>query len=309
MQILLCNGALGTCCSDPGLVVTMNAFRKIAELIQIIVPILLIIAACIQLSKMMINPEEKSGLKKIKNMFMAAVIVFFIPVFANVVLGMLPGNNSLTSCWEASSRLAESAGTTMPSYLDPNESSKQKSGVVTDPSEYQKGKEKPKEAGTGGGTSSSSSSSSSSNSSTSSTTSSTSSTSTTGKISGADVVAYAKQFIGKPYKRGGSWNGELPYTPTDCVGFVHGVYKHFGINIPSNTSSIYKNTKKFTVVTGQPVKAGDIVIYSHHRALITGNKNQVVHAMGEAYGIGTSKNYKSCGGGDLIAVIRVNDVY
>ena len=39
MQILLCNGALGTCCSDPGLVVTMNAFRKIAELIQIIVQI------------------------------------------------------------------------------------------------------------------------------------------------------------------------------------------------------------------------------------------------------------------------------
>ena len=31
MQILLCNGALGTCCSDPGLVVTMNVFRKIQK--------------------------------------------------------------------------------------------------------------------------------------------------------------------------------------------------------------------------------------------------------------------------------------
>ena len=131
------------------------------------------------------------------------------------------------------------------------------------------------------------------------------STGTSG-VTGADIIAYAEKFVGKPYKRGGSWNGEMPYTPTDCVGFVKGVYKHFGISIPSNASTLINKSKKFTVVTGQPVQAGDIVLYAHHRALITGKGNKVVHAMGEAYGIGHSKNYKSCGAGAVRAVIRVN---
>ena len=295
MQMLFCNSDLGTCCASPALAIIMNAIRHIIELIQTIVPILLILAACIQLSKMVMNPEEKNKYIKIKNMFIAAIIVFFIPVFVNVIMGLLPGNLNVTSCWKNSQKLSETAGTTMPSYLDPNEISNKKSNILIDPDDYQKGKNNSNDSSTPGGN----------------TLNPPSINNTQNKkatVSGADVIAYARQFIGQRYVRGGYWNGEKPYTPTDCVGFVKGVYKHFGINIPSNTSSLY-NSKKFTVVTGQPVKAGDIVIYAHHRALITGNKKQVVHAMGEAYGIGQSKNYKSCGAGDVIAVVRVNKVY
>ena len=32
-------------------------------------------------------------------------------------------------------------------------------------------------------------------------------------------------------------NGELPYTPTDCSGFVQGVFAHFGISLPRTTST------------------------------------------------------------------------
>ena len=125
-------------------------------------------------------------------------------------------------------------------------------------------------------------------------------------VTGKEVVAYAELFNGKPYKAGGYWNGEFPYTSTDCVGFVRGVYKHFGIKIPTNASKLFTTPKKFTVVTGQPLKAGDIVVYNHHRALATGQGNRLIHAMGVKYGIGHSKNYKSCGAGPVRGVVRVN---
>lgn len=321
-----CNGNLGTCCTDPGMIVILSIMRNLLTIIQIAIPILLMIYASIEFAKLVRDPNMKDGLKRVKNKFLAAAIVFFIPMFIDVLLNMLPNSFSLTSCWESATNRSELSGSTMPTYLDPTGNNNPKSTLYTKPDEYEKGKPKSttnnigstnssttgsNQSSTSSSTSTSSSSSSTSNSAQSSSTNSESTTSSTqqGTISGADVIAYARKFKGQAYERGGYWNGEMPYTPTDCVGFVKGVYKHFGINIPSNTSSLYNSPKKFTVVTGQPVKAGDIVIYAHHRALITGNGNQVIHAMGEAYGIGQSKNYKSCGSGDVIAVVRVNKVY
>ena len=55
-----------------------------------------------------------------------------------------------------------------------------------------------------------------------------------------------------------------------------------------------------------PIKAGDIVVYNHHRALATGEGNRLIHAMGVKYGIGHSKNYKNCGAGPVRGVVRVN---
>ena len=95
---------------------------------------------------------------------------------------------------------------------------------------------------------------------------------------------------------------------TDCVGFVKGVYKHFGIKIPTNASKLFTTPDKFTVVTGQPLKAGDIVVYNHHRALATGQGNRLIHAMGVKYGIGHSKDYRNCGAGPVRGVVRVNSL-
>ena len=310
MQILF-NNSLGTYCTDSGMIAILNIMRNLLTLIQIVVPILLIITTSIELFKLVRNPDTKDGLKHIKNKLIAAIVVFFVPMFIDVLLNMLPNSMNLSSCWEVSKNRAELSGTTMTHYIDPTDTNVQKSSLYTNPDDYQKGEKKQQTTSNGSSNTSSSSStqSQSQNQSQSETQSQTQTNETTGTISGSDIIAYARKFKGQAYERGGSWNGELPYTPTDCVGFVRGVYKHFGISIPSNTSSLYNNTKKFTVVTGQPVKAGDIVIYAHHRALITGNGNQVIHAMGEAYGIGQSKNYKSCGAGKVLAVVRVNKVY
>ena len=59
VQFLTCNDTLGTCCSDYTLVNLLDIGRKLMELIQLIVPIILIVMATIQLDKMMIYPEEE----------------------------------------------------------------------------------------------------------------------------------------------------------------------------------------------------------------------------------------------------------
>ena len=53
--LVTCSGELGNCCSDPGLVMVMETSRRIVGLIQIIAPILLLIMATIEFTKLMTN--------------------------------------------------------------------------------------------------------------------------------------------------------------------------------------------------------------------------------------------------------------
>src|SRR5262249_9454472 len=48
---------------------------------------------------------------------------------------------------------------------------------------------------------------------------------------GRRVSAYAKRFIGVPYR----WGGESPRTGFDCSGFVAYVFRHFGLSLPHYT--------------------------------------------------------------------------
>lgn len=274
------------CCEETELIPIITITRNIMQIIQIIVPILLIISLTISFIQHVKDPDIKNGKKKIYNKIIAAIIVFMVPYIVDTFISFIPSSISVSECWNEVKDRKLSGNV---DYISIYDEDARHSPIINNPSDYEKG-----------GSRSSSNTNNNSNSKT-----STNNTKKSG-VTGADIVAYAEKFVGKPYELGGSWNGEIPYNPTDCVGFVKGVYKHFGISIPSNTSKIYSNTKKFTVVTGQPVQAGDIVLYAHHRAIITGKGNKVVHAMGEAYGIGHSKNYKSCGAGSVQAVIRVN---
>ncbi len=86
-------------CQDSSLRGILSIVRRILLLIQIIVPILLIIWASISFIRLTKNPEEKNGLKRIVNQFLAAAIVFFVPLFVNALMGMLGENTNFSSCW------------------------------------------------------------------------------------------------------------------------------------------------------------------------------------------------------------------
>ena len=107
--------------------------------------------------------------------------------------------------------------------------------------------------------------------------------STTG-ISGAEVVEYAKQYLGYKYVAGGS----APSTGFDCSGFTTYVYKHFGISLNRSSRDQIKNG---TSVSKSNLQLGDIIIFNGssntsigHVGIYIGN-NQFIHAANSREGV------------------------
>ena len=104
---------------------------------------------------------------------------------------------------------------------------------------------------------------------------------------GADVVQFAKQFVGNPYVYGGTslTNG------ADCSGFVMSVYKNFGVSLPH--SSAADRSVGASVNGLENAQPGDIICYSGHVGIYAGN-GQIVHASTSRTGIIVSNaNYRS----------------
>ncbi len=110
----------------------------------------------------------------------------------------------------------------------------------------------------------------------------------TGVCTGQAVVDYAKQFIGNPYKYGGTslTNG------TDCSGFVQSVYAHFGISLPRTS---WQQALVGKEVPYSQAKPGDIIWYPGHVAIYIGS-GKIVHASTEKTGIKISNaEYRTIG--------------
>lgn len=116
-----------------------------------------------------------------------------------------------------------------------------------------------------------------------STTSNTTSVSSNKKL-GSQIASYAKQFVGNPYRHGGTSLTK----GADCSGFVQSVFKHFGVKLPRTASSQATVGKKVSFNNLEP---GDLVFYSNggrkitHVAIYIGN-GKIVHAQTPRLGIG-----------------------
>ena len=125
-------------------------------------------------------------------------------------------------------------------------------------------------SGTTTGTTGGSSSSNTSSGSTSDTSSNVSYDSATGEA----VVAYARQFIGNPYVYGGNslTNG------IDCSGFTQQIFAHFGYSLPRTSDA---QAFSGVGVSWENHRAGDIIVYSGHVAILTGDGG-IIHASNSA---------------------------
>ncbi|MCR4598138.1 MAG: C40 family peptidase [Acetatifactor sp.] len=106
-----------------------------------------------------------------------------------------------------------------------------------------------------------------------------------------DMVEYAKQFLGNPYKYGGTSLTK----GIDCSAFVQAIYKKFGYKLERSSSV---QSTKGTKISVSELKPGDLIFYSkngsiNHVAMYIGG-GQVIHASCPKYGIRISKyNYRT----------------
>ena len=103
------------------------------------------------------------------------------------------------------------------------------------------------------------------------------------KTTGADIVAYAKKFLGCRYVYGTA--GPKTF---DCSGFTSYVYKHFGISLSRTSGAQASNGRKVEKSDLQP---GDILIYRDsanskvgHVGIYIGG-NQFIHAANPRKGV------------------------
>ena len=86
-------------CSDYAIVPITKVIRAIFTMIEVIAPILAIVAGTILLLRMMTNPDDKKLINNMKNMILSLVIVFLLPALTNLTMYILGENFSVSSCW------------------------------------------------------------------------------------------------------------------------------------------------------------------------------------------------------------------
>ena len=102
-----CKDNLASCCSDYGIASYLYIIKKALTIIQIAVPIILIVMGSVQLIKMMMNPDEKKNKKSFINKFIAAVIVFIIPLAVNIIIGLMPESFEISNCWKSAEDIVD----------------------------------------------------------------------------------------------------------------------------------------------------------------------------------------------------------
>ena len=115
-------------------------------------------------------------------------------------------------------------------------------------------------------------------------------TSSSGSVTGSDIIAYAKQYLGCKYVYGG-----MSPSGFDCSGFTSYVYKHFGYSLNRTSSGQRSNG---VAVDKSNLKAGDILCFNGHVGLYIGggsfihaanpSKGVIISSLSESY---YSKNY------------------
>ncbi len=100
--------------------------------------------------------------------------------------------------------------------------------------------------------------------------------STIGTGNGNTVANFALNFVGNPYRYGGT---SLTHG-ADCSGFIYSVYRHFGYNAVPRVGA-QRIGRGVALAEAEP---GDVVFYGHHYAMYIGG-GKVVHAYNSRRGI------------------------
>ena len=122
-------------CTDSSLGMILSVFHKIVQMIQIIAPLLLLVMLVIFFTRLLANPDDKNGLKRIRNAMHACFGVFMVPVCVNALMGILGEKTTISSCWNDANY-----GGPATEYISPYETDNRTRDFITDPDDYEHGK-------------------------------------------------------------------------------------------------------------------------------------------------------------------------
>lgn len=94
-------------CDQCGIQKILYLIKTLINIMRWVVPIGLIIMTSLDIAKKVLNPDEKEGQQKIMRRVIAALLVFFVPLFIRIVLGLVDiglgrdtgAYNSTVGCW------------------------------------------------------------------------------------------------------------------------------------------------------------------------------------------------------------------
>ena len=288
IQILSCNNNLGNCCNDHAIESLVTIVSNIVGLIQVIVPIILLIMVSINLTQLVLNPDDKKKIKSIKTKFFAALFVFVVPVIINAFLNMVDTDINVLACVKESKNIKVNTNV---SYT-PNKNQGEKGTLLPNSKDFEKGDKRSDTSSSSSGT----------------VTSGESMTAgeavigdsgvkvrrniynkkarLTRKLNGQEVVDYAKTWIGKLHYSHGTTEDLRPGGKCDCSQFIYKVLRHFDA-IESEAPSVYcsmwsSGNVKGTILYSDLSKIvpGDVVAYywndhSQHVEIYAGGNNTV----------------------------------
>ena len=107
-------------CNDYTILPVIKVLKNIFLIIEILAPALAIVSLSILMFRLMVNPQDPSDPRKdniklknsVKNAVISLVIIFLIPVFVNVVMGILGEKFTVSSCWNNADKIKLSSTTT-----------------------------------------------------------------------------------------------------------------------------------------------------------------------------------------------------
>ena len=123
-------------CNSVGINNILYIIKQIMNLIMIVSPILLIISFTILFTQLVMKPEEKKLLSKLRNATLALLFVFFMPLIVNVFMSMLGDSTDLSKCYNSADNISNQA--TYISTRDP----KEKKSVLINKDDYEEAEPK-----------------------------------------------------------------------------------------------------------------------------------------------------------------------
>ena len=120
-------------CNDIALQNILVVVKNIVNIVQIVGPILGMLALTIIFIKIIISPDDKKLNKRIKNIVIATMVLFFIPLLINITMSMLGEKYEFSICWNSIDSSISSSST----YIKVD--NRKTISVISNPRDYEKG--------------------------------------------------------------------------------------------------------------------------------------------------------------------------